>query len=122
CPAFFSWTYSPMTRTMSACCFTFSANDPASAISTAQLYNRDCLTAAFFRLGSVVSNQRMGSQKIPEPTPQRSRSVSMNNTHARQVCHCRIIQKFIHLLRSLFYCLPDHINFVGHPKSRWRAE
>src|SRR5208337_5399642 len=31
-PLFFKRTYSPTTRTMSACCFTLSANDPASAM------------------------------------------------------------------------------------------
>src|SRR5712692_1624891 len=31
-PVFFKRTYSPTTRTMSACCFTRSANDPVSAI------------------------------------------------------------------------------------------
>ena len=33
CPDFFRRTYSPTTRTMSACCFTRSANEPASAMS-----------------------------------------------------------------------------------------
>src|SRR5216684_8565209 len=33
-PVFFRRTYSPTTRTMSACCFTRSANDPASANAT----------------------------------------------------------------------------------------
>ena len=54
-PVFFRRTYSPTTRTMSACCFTLSANDPASAMGI--LYDRNSTTVIALPPCSSVSKE-----------------------------------------------------------------
>src|SRR5690348_12790077 len=125
--------YSPMTRTMSACCFTRSANDPASAIShftrfqfaqpvqanlsqlRLQIDNCDSRAAAILGFESKPGDERMQGQKLREAFSQRARAVAVNDSHAWQALQHSGIEKLIHAARCLFNCCANHVDLLG----RW---
>ena len=105
---------------MSACCFTRSANDPASAIvfelrdrtrhtltitrsSVFQLHDCDRLSAAILGFRANAFDQRMRVQKFGKSATKRARAVPMNNAYRRPARKRSLIQKFIHAPRRFLH-------------------
>src|SRR5260370_1077122 len=101
---------------MSACCFTRSAKDPASAmfpVLSAQFYYRDRRAAALFRFCRNFFHKRVCPQEFSEPAAEGPRAMSVDYPDSRLVGQRCVIEEFIHAARCFFHRAPDDVDFVG---------
>src|SRR2546427_5035450 len=101
---------------MSACCFTRSAKDPASAmfpLLSAQFYYRDRRTAAFFRFCRNFFHKRVCPQEFSEPAAEGPCAMPVDYPDSRLVGQCCVIEEFIHAARCFFHRAADDVDFIG---------
>ena len=80
-------------QTMSACCFTRSANDPASAICLAYGLNLRPRSRACSSLSNCVfSTSGVRLQKLAEAAPQSAGTVAMDDAHVQAICQRSLVQ------------------------------
>ena len=57
-------------------------------------------------------NERMRRQEICEAATERTGSMAVNNTNAREIGERSVIQEFFHTARSFFHGTADHVDFI----------
>ena len=85
------------------------ASNDCQRASTSQLSDGDCCPASIFRLMANVVDQRMSGQKFRQTPTQGSRSVSMNDSNARQAAERRLVEKFIYTARGFLHRAANNI-------------
>src|SRR5579864_36303 len=110
-----------MTRTMSACCLTRSANEPASAMKDEsqcsavglrlQIDDGDGRAAAIFGFGVKLTDERMRGKKFGKAAAKRARAVAVNDADARQILERGGIEEFIDAARGFFDRAADDVDF-----------
>jgi hypothetical protein len=79
---------------------------------SAQFYDGDCFAAALLGFGIMRRHQRMRTQKIAQPAPQRAGAVPVDDSHTGQVRERSVIQELVDLLGRLLDGLSDYVDFA----------
>src|SRR5215475_9497171 len=102
-----------MTRTMSACCLTRSANDPASAILCSQLHNGDGFAAAVVGFGGGAGDERMRREELGEPFAEGAGSVAVDYADAGAICQGSFVEELVDAIGGFFDGGTDDVDFVA---------
>src|SRR5215475_5317085 len=112
-----------MTRTMSACCLTRSANDPASAILCSQLHNGDGFAAAVVGFGGGAGDERMRREELGEPFAEGAGSVAVDYADAWAICQGSFVEELVDAIGGFFDRGADDVDFVsGGVVGRFRCD